>query len=90
MSININFNGTQWVGLGKTIFSIQGTSVNWNGYSFIATGVGMIHTAAFSSNGLVWVGLKNTIFSNIGNKVSSLTIGNTMAYSSDASLHLTG
>ena len=92
-------NGTQWTGLGKSIFSTC-YSIAYNGVSLlVAAGyynsVGSNKSSlAYSSNGTSWVGLGTTIFSGYGQSIGygnnlwvaggSNTGGTTtIAYSSD-------
>ena len=61
-------DGITWIGLGKTIFDIQGKKVyNANGL-WVAVGEGTVNTLAISSDGINWTG-KGKIFDIMGSDV---------------------
>jgi hypothetical protein len=62
-TIAYSLNGSNWTGLGTSIFTNIGRSVTWNGKYFIATGNGG-NGLAYSSDGISWTGLGNSILSN--------------------------
>jgi hypothetical protein len=68
-TIAYSYDGLNWSGLGKTIFSTSGSSVEWNGTIWVAVGSGT-NTIAYSYNGINWVGLGTSIFSTSGNTVT--------------------
>ena len=59
-----SYDGINWTGLGKTIFSDYGFGVAWNGTLWVAVGLGATNTMAYSSDGITWTGLEDTIFSS--------------------------
>ena len=88
-------NGTQWTGLGTSIFTLIGNNVIWSSSNnrFVAVGVGL-NTVAYSSNGTQWTGLGTTIFDYQGIGISwsgnyfvanGYGISTTMAYSMNGS-----
>ena len=63
-------SGTQWTGLGVTIFSYKGNGVAYNGSSiYVASGSG-INTLAYSYNGTQWTGLGTTVFTSSGKGIA--------------------
>jgi hypothetical protein len=54
-------DGINWIGLGKSIFSINGRDIAWNGTMWVAVGQGT-NSIAYSYDGIHWTGLGNTIF----------------------------
>jgi len=62
-------DGYTWTGLGKTIFSTEGRSINWNGSWWTATGEGT-NSIAYSMDGINWIGLGTDTFITRGYNVS--------------------
>ena len=58
----VSYTGTVWYNLGKTVFSVKGLSVIWNGSIWTATGEGT-NTLATSADGITWTGQGTTVFS---------------------------
>ena len=56
-------DGISWTGLGTSIFSTSGNSVEWNGELWVAVGEGT-NTIAYSTDGINWTNSSNgnTIF----------------------------
>jgi len=63
-----NDNGSNWVGLGNSIFSYSGNYVETNRQLWVAVGEGQNNTLATSVDGITWTG-RGKIFSSNGNKV---------------------
>jgi len=63
-----NDNGSNWVGLGNSIFSYSGNYVETNRQLWVAVGEGDINTLATSVDGITWTG-RGKIFSSKGNRV---------------------
>ena len=65
-TIAYSTNGTQWTGLGSTIFTNSGNCISYasNINLWIVGGDGTNNTLAYSSNGTIWTGLGTTIFNN--------------------------
>jgi hypothetical protein len=95
-TIAISYTGSEWIGLGTTVFTTSGRDVCYFKNRFVATGEGD-NTFATSYDGLYWVGSGVTMFlygTAICNNDSVLVacgIGDydNMAYSNDA-LNWTG
>ena len=72
-SLAYSFDGSNWTGVGKSMFSIYGSGVACN-YSpvrtFVAVGNGANNSIATSSDGISWTGLGKSIFSSRGNGVA--------------------
>jgi hypothetical protein len=64
-SIAHSSDGISWTGDGKTIFSIYGYTVAYNGTMWVAAGSGT-NSLAYSYNGIDWTGLGTSIFSEYG------------------------
>ena len=87
-----SINGTNWIGLGKTIFGDVAYSVAYANNKWVAVGGNTPNTIAYSSNGINWTGVGNTIFTNCGKAIgygNGLWVAggqgtNSMAYSVDA------
>jgi hypothetical protein len=83
-------DGVQWSGLGKSIFSIAGNGVVWNGSQWVAAGSGT-NTLAYSKDGYRWTGIGTNTFSSQANGIAwngSLWVAvgsgtNSVAYSAD-------
>jgi hypothetical protein len=83
-------DGSNWTGLGSSIFSVQGNAVIWNGNLFVAVGQGT-NTIATSPDGINWTGRGASIFTTAGlavgwNGSQFVAVGsgiNTIALSSD-------
>jgi hypothetical protein len=67
--------GLNWTGVGKTIFSLIGYGIAWNGKLWIATGTGSTNSLAYSNNGIDWFGLGKTIFGTARGVVSNSLVG---------------
>jgi len=86
-----SINGTNWIGLGKTIFGDVAYSVAYANNKWVAVGGNTPNTIAYSSNGINWTGVGNTIFTNCGKAIgygNGLWVAggqgtNSMAYSVD-------
>jgi hypothetical protein len=95
-TIGYSTNGTNWKGLGTSVFSTAGYDIAWSGYIWVAVGAGT-NTIAYSYNGTRWEGLGTSIFSTAGRGVyyyrdRFVAVGegtNTIAYSFDG-IHWTG
>jgi hypothetical protein len=61
--------GTNWIGIGSSIFSASGNAVAFGNGIWVATGEGT-NTLAISIDGMVWSGLGSTIFSTRGTGVA--------------------
>ena len=72
-TIAYSYDGSNWTGLGKTIFGGSGYGISWNGNMWVAVGQ-VTNTHAYSFNGLSW--------SNVGNGQLS-SYGYAVAYSSN-------
>ena len=57
-----SYTGTTWYNLGKTVFSVRGLSIQWNGSIWVATGEGT-NTLAISYDGITWTNQGTSIFS---------------------------
>lgn len=82
-------DGINWTGLGKTIFSIEGYDVFWNGQIWVAAGNGG-NSLAYSRDGISWTGLGTSVFTSgsavahNGNIwVATGSGANTLAYSTN-------
>lgn len=90
-TLMFSYTGTVWYSLGKSIFSVRGKSVAWNGVQWVAVGEGT-NSIAYSLDGVSWTGLGTSIFT-VGTSVAwsgSLWVAtgsntNTLAYSADGS-----
>ena len=88
-------DGSNWYGIGSTVFDSMGTGICFNGRIWVATAypkTAPYNSLAYSYDGKTWVGLGNTIFSNYGacvawNGTQFIAGGsgavNTLAYSYD-------
>jgi len=90
-TIAYSYNGINWTGLGRLVFTTYGWNIAWNGKTFIATGAGG-NCAAYSGNGITWTGLGSNPFSNTtgafgitwdGTRWQMSSTGTTSAYSYD-------
>jgi hypothetical protein len=68
-SIAYSYDGDNWTGLGKNIFSTEGNSLAWNGTMWVAVGKGT-NSIAYSYDGINWRGLGTSIFSSYGRDVA--------------------
>ena len=90
-TIAYSSDGINWTGLGKSIFSIAGYGVAWNGTLWVAVGGEETNTIAYSYDGINWTGLGKSIFTTTGRGVAWngtlwVAVGsgtNEIAYSSD-------
>ena len=55
-TLGYSFDGINWVGLGKTIFTTNGHGVSWGNNMWIACGSGT-NNVAYSYDGFNWIGL---------------------------------
>ena len=86
-----SYNGTTWIGLGKSIFTSAGIAVAYNGTLWIAAGQGTTNTLAYSYDGINWTGLGKSIFTSAGRSiawngtywVAAGNGGSSIAYSTD-------
>jgi hypothetical protein len=65
-----SLDGTNYRGIGKSVFGISCRSIAWNGDIWVAGGEGD-NTLAYSYDGISWTGLGKTIFSTACYKVMS-------------------
>ena len=64
-------DGLEWIGLGETIFSVQGLGVSFNGTKIVAVGQGTNSIAYCELTDIYeWSGLGATIFSIKGIQVA--------------------
>lgn len=68
-TIAYSVNGTDWTGLGNSIFTTSGNGVAWNGEKFVAVGEGT-NNAAYSYNGINWVALGTLMLGARGTSVT--------------------
>ena len=55
-------DGLTWVGVGNTIFNVEGKCVVWNGTRWVAGGISTgDHTHAYSNDGKNWIGLPKLV-----------------------------
>jgi hypothetical protein len=59
-----SYDGINWTGFSTFFSSVR--SISHNGFMWVATGEGAVHTLAYSYDGFSWTGLGKTIFSNYG------------------------
>ena len=65
-TLGYSYNGTEWYGLGTSIFSSNGNAAAWNGSLWVAAGYGSTNSLAYSPDGINWTGLGQTIFAGSG------------------------
>lgn len=95
-SLAYSYDGLNWTGLGKTIFTSYGLAIGWNGTIWSAGGIGT-NSLAYSYDGINWTGLGTTIFTSychglMWNQTMCVAVGygtNSIAYSYDG-LNWTG
>ena len=91
-SIAYSSNGSNWTGVGSSVFTVNGRGVAWNGSLWVAVGSGT-NVIAYSSNGSNWTVVGSSVFTFRGNGVAwngSLWAAagegtNSLAYSSNGS-----
>jgi hypothetical protein len=97
-TIIFSYTGTIWYNLGKTVFSVKGLGVIWNGLLWVALGEGT-NTVATSLDGINWTGFGTSIFSTRGYSAAAegstlwIAVGegtNTLARSTDGAQTWTG
>jgi hypothetical protein len=88
-TLGYSYNGSDWYGIGTSIFSSNGNAAAWNGSLWVAVGYGS-NSLAYSPDGINWTGLGTSIFNDSGIDVAwngSLWVavggsgGNRFAYS---------
>jgi hypothetical protein len=88
--VRYEFRQTYWIPLGKSIFSVLGSGIEWCGDKWVAVGEGT-NTIAISTDGVSWTGFGSSIFTIFGRRIAYngkiiVAVGsgtNTIAYSFD-------